>query len=124
MRILGLSTVSAILLQILLVASAYAQAIDSARAKTDEQGSIHWYDIQNLTVEGKGWKETKSPFDRLPEKAEKSVRPEVWSLSRHSTGLCVRFITDSPTIRARWTVTSNRLEMPHMPATGVSGLDL
>src|SRR5688572_15031630 len=125
MRAIGLSTaVLTSLLQLLLAASAFAQKIDPALAKTDEQGSIQWYDIQNLGIEGKGWSDTKSPFDRFPAKAEKSVRPEVWSLSRHSAGLCVRFVTDSPTIRARWTVTSNRLEMPHMPATGVSGLDL
>lgn len=124
MRHVGLSLV----ITLLIVSVAKAQNIDPAKAKTDEKGSIQWYDIQNLTVEGRGWSETetklKTPFDRLPEKAEKTVRPEVWNLSRHSTGLYVRFVTDSPTIRARWTLTSTRLEMPHMPATGVSGLDL
>ena len=43
---------------------------------------------------------------------------------RHSTGLSVRFITDATAIRARWTLRNDRLEMNHMPATGVSGLDL
>jgi hypothetical protein len=36
----------------------------------------------------------------------------------------VRFVTDAPAIHARWTLTNEKLEMPHMPATGVSGLDL
>ena len=48
----------------------------------------------------------------------------MWDLSRHSTGLCVRFVTDATAIHARWTVTNKNLAMPHMPATGVSGLDL
>ncbi len=48
----------------------------------------------------------------------------MWGLSQHSAGLCVRFVTDAANIQARWTVTSDRLAMPHMPATGVSGLDL
>jgi hypothetical protein len=45
-------------------------------------------------------------------------------LSRHSAGLCVPFVTDAASIQARWMLTSAKLEMPHMPATGVSGLDL
>ena len=50
--------------------------------------------------------------------------PAVWGLGRDSAGLLVRFTTDATTIQARWTVSSGRLGMPHMPATGVSGLDL
>src|SRR5262249_35228592 len=37
---------------------------------------------------------------------------------------CARFVTDASSISARWTLTSSQLAMPHMPATGVSGLDL
>jgi hypothetical protein len=48
----------------------------------------------------------------------------VWDLSRHSAGLCGRFVTDAGSIHVRWTLTSGNLAMPHMPATGVSGLDL
>ncbi len=98
--------------------------IDPATAKVDEKTGIHWYGIRPLGLEGQGWADTKEPFDRLPAKAEKTARPPVWGLSRHSTGLCVRFVTDATTIGARWTVTSKNLAMPHMPATGVSGLDL
>lgn len=86
--------------------------------------SISWHDVRELRLEGKGWEETKAPFDRLPAKAEKTVRAPVWNLSRHSAGICVRFVTDATTIHARWKLTSKQLAMPHMPATGVSGLDL
>ncbi len=95
-------------------------AVISAQA----QDKIEWTDIRKLTLEGQAWQETKAPFDRLPAKVEKEVRAPVWSLSRHSAGLCARFVTDAQTIRATWTLTSARLAMPHMPATGVSGLDL
>lgn len=100
------------------------EIVDPSLATRDEKASMLWYDIQHLDVEGRGWAETKAPYDRLPAKAEGVVRPPVWSLSRHSAGICVRFITDATTIQARWTLTSERLDMPHMPATGVSGLDL
>jgi hypothetical protein len=97
-------------------------AIDPGKAKAE--GEVLWYDARLLGVEGQGWSETRAPLDRLPAKAEKLVRPAVWGLSRHSAGLCVRFVTDAATIQARWALTSKNLAMPHMPATGVSGLDL
>lgn len=101
-----------------------ADVIDSAQAKADPKDPILWYDIRLLGVEGQGWKDTKAPYDRLPGKAEDVVTKAVWGLSRNSAGECVRFVTDAPTIQARWTLTSKNLAMPHMPATGVSGLDL
>jgi GDSL-like lipase/acylhydrolase family protein/SGNH-like hydrolase/esterase family protein len=98
--------------------------IDSSQAKLDENGTTLWYDARLLTVEGQGWSENKSAYDRLPSKAEGKVRSAVWNLSRHSAGIAVRFTTDAPALQARWTLTSASLAMPHMPATGVSGLDL
>jgi hypothetical protein len=83
-----------------------------------------WHDVRKLGVEGQPFSDTKAPFDRLPARAEKIVRPAVWNLSRQSAGLCVRFRTDAGTIQARWTLTGKSLALPHMPATGVSGLDL
>jgi hypothetical protein len=110
-----------------LVLSGVARAeerIDPALAKADAKDAIQWYDLRNLDVEGKGWTDTKAFYDRLPGKAEGVVRDAVWQLGRQSAGICARFVTDAPEIRARWTLTSETLGMPHMPATGVSGLDL
>ena len=85
---------------------------------------IDWYNVKDIGVEGKGWKNTKRYFDRLPSKAEGVVRDPVWNLSRHSAGMCMRFVTDSPNIYVRYKLHLKRLEMSHMPATGVSGIDL
>lgn len=85
---------------------------------------IVFTDVNKLTVEGRAWTDLAAPFDRLPASAQKTVRPAVWSLSRHSAGMVVRFRSDATTLSARWTVTNENLAMPHMPATGVSGLDL
>ena len=85
---------------------------------------INWFDVKEIGVEGKGWTNTKRFFDRLPSKAEGVVRDPVWNLSRHSAGMCMRFVSDSPNIYVRYKLYSERLAMPHMPATGVSGLDL
>ena len=89
--------------------------------KTDQ---LRWLDVKDLGVEGRGWSDTKAFYDRLPSKADGRVPNSVWHLSRQSAGLAVRFITDATTIGARWALTSSALGMPHMAATGVSGLDL
>lgn len=83
-----------------------------------------WHDGCALGLEGKGWTETAAPYDRLPARAEKTVPKAVWNLSRQSAGLAVRFDSDADRLHLKWTVTGSSLAMPHMPATGVSGLDL
>jgi lysophospholipase L1-like esterase len=100
------------------------EKLDPNFAAKDASGEWLWYDAKGLTVEGKGWTDTEWFYDRLPARAKGVVPDSVWSLSRHSAGLCVRFVTDTPKISARWKVLNSDLAMPHMPATGVSGLDL
>jgi len=91
---------------------------------TNGEPTLQWFDARNLCIEGKGWSETKSFFDRLPARAEGRVRENVWNLSHDSSGMCVRFATDATAISARWTLRKKELAMAHMPATGVSGVDL
>jgi hypothetical protein len=83
-----------------------------------------WVQAHDLTFEGQGWSDVDSPFDRLPKKAKGVVRDPVWNLSRDSSGMAVRFVTDSTAIACRWSLRKSTLAMPHMPATGVSGVDL
>lgn len=64
------------------------------------------------------------PYDRLPAAMESKLRTPVWNLSRHAAGLKLRFRTDATEIIVRYQVGQERLEMDHMPATGVSGVDL
>ena len=89
-----------------------------------ENVEFSWTDARALSFEGQGWSEVKSPYDRLPSKAEGVVRGPVWNLSRDSAGMCTRFVTDSTEIACRWTLIDSNLAMPHMPATGVSSVDL
>ncbi len=75
-------------------------------------------------VEGQAWTaEVETPYDRLPLRAKDQVRGAVWNLSKHAAGLMVRFRTNAEQIKVRYGVTGN-FEMNHMPATGVSGVDL
>ena len=85
---------------------------------------LDWYNVQDWGVEGKGFVECERYFDRLPAVAKAEVRDAVWSLSRHSAGMLARFETDARDIHVRYDLFSARLDMNHMPATGVSGIDL
>ena len=83
-----------------------------------------WRDARAFEVEGRGWERTATPFGRLPDTAESKVPKIAWDLSRDNPGVCVRFLTDAPSIEVRWSLLRGALAMPHMPATGVSGVDL
>jgi len=80
--------------------------------------------VQAWGVEGKGWSNVERYYDRLPAKARGMVRDPVWDLSHHSAGMLTRFETDASEIWVHYQLSSERLALPHMPATGVSGLDL
>jgi hypothetical protein len=88
--------------------------------------NLDWHDVTTWGVEGREW--TDQPrlrwFDRFPAAAQKTVTPAVWNLSRDSSGMMVRFKTDATAIHVHYKLTKDRLAMPHMPATGVSGVDL
>ena len=89
---------------------------------TDEQ--FTWHDATMLTIEGKGFADAPDPFGRLPARAEGVVPPMVWSISRQSAGVAVRFVTDATALSAKWKLLGDSLAMDHMPASGCSGLDL
>jgi hypothetical protein len=108
----------------LCVSGVIAGPLAPITAESAPESTLVWHDVRDWGVEGKGWTETLEFYDRLPSRAEKNVRPPVWDLSRQSAGMCVRFTTDAAEIAAKWTLRSDRLAMPHMAATGVSGLDL
>ncbi|SHE50165.1 SGNH/GDSL hydrolase family protein [Pedobacter caeni] len=75
-------------------------------------------------IQGRGWSEGfKNDYDRLPATAETKVRKAVWDLSENSAGLNLRFSTNAENIVLKFAVKES-LQMPHMPATGVSGVDL
>jgi aryl-phospho-beta-D-glucosidase BglC (GH1 family) len=93
-------------------------------ADSKSSASVRWTNAHDLVIEGRGWEHTKALYDRLPAKAEDTVPPKVWDLSRQSAGMLVRFVTDATALSVRWALTSPTLAMPHMSATGVSGVDL
>ena len=105
-------------------AKAAPKSVDRYAIRPDEK--VSWHDVRATDLEGRAFPdaERKSYFDRLPAEADGKVTPAVWGLIRDSAGLMFRFRTDATAIYAHYKVTKPQLAMPHMPATGVSGLDL
>ncbi len=88
--------------------------------------NLEWHDVTTWGVEGRILpdQERKQWFDRLPASADGKVTSNVWNLSRDSAGMMVRFKTDATAIAVHYKLKKATLGMPHMPATGVSGVDL
>lgn len=76
-----------------------------------------------LPLYGKGDWATESRYDRLPAYLHGSVRDQLWNLGTNSSGLYLRFRSNSTSVGARWTVRDN-VSMNHMTDTGIKGLDL
>jgi len=117
--------------------SAYSsEAIDQKAGKLNAGEKIVWYDVKHLGIEGKGWLDTESLYDRLPLKAKGRVSTAVWGLSRCSAGLYVRFATNAKVVQVRWALNGairvepasngapDAFSLRNMPATGASGIDL
>ncbi|WP_273272546.1 SGNH/GDSL hydrolase family protein [Maribacter polysiphoniae] len=94
---------------------------------SQEETEIKWWnpaDSEFPVIAGQAWpNEVKSVYHRFPERAEASVREAVWNLSKQSAGLSIRFWSNADSILVNYQL-EGAVAMSHMPATGVSGLDL
>ena len=112
-------------LAIILPITAYSSnIINPKNGVLNTNGTLVWYEAALLGIEGKGWTNTISDYDRLPITAKKIVRKAIWNLGKFPSGFLVRFKTNAKTINVNWILTNPELAVLHMPATGVSGIDL
>ncbi len=86
--------------------------------------NVKWTEGRTLTVEGRaGDGERDHFYDRMPSSAKNDARPELWSLSQNSAGLCIRFSSNSPDLHVRWTLRFD-VNMPHLTGCVTNGIDL
>lgn len=117
------------LIPFLFAASLQAQNPAPTKAPAPpKEPTLTWHPVGTgaWNVEGRAWPDEKRLryFDRLPASAEGKVTTPVWDLSRDSAGMVARFKTNADTIWVDYTLRSAIVGKAHMPATGVSGVDL
>ena len=88
-----------------------------------EEKPTVYVDAVNFPIYGKAIENTSATYERLPASLEGVIRQPVWDLAHHSSGISVRFRSDSPSIRLRWE-SFGLNTMNHMTDTGTRGLDL
>lgn len=100
------------------------QRLDPNFESVTAADGLTWIDARALPMEGCGWPAEAARYHRLPPRAQAVVRDPVWSLASHTAGMAIRFMTDAEVIHVRWRLRHKELSMAHMPASGMSGVDL
>ena len=85
---------------------------------------VKWIDGKYLPIEGRMFKDVEHYYDRLPKNVTTNVNGGVRSMKHHTSGMQFRFTTDSKTLHFKWMPYNPMLSMYHMPAIGVSGIDI
>lgn len=82
-----------------------------------------FYDATQFPVIGKICDTTAIRYGRLPAYLQNICRDQLWRLGQNSSGVAIRFRSNSTQITAKWKVIENNY-MNHMSVTGIKGLDL
>ncbi|MDD4631591.1 MAG: SGNH/GDSL hydrolase N-terminal domain-containing protein, partial [Proteiniphilum sp.] len=72
-----------------------------------------YYDADQFQLIGKVTEQTETRYERLPAYLKGTCRPPVWHLGKNSSGLAIRFRTNSSSISAKWELLQDN-RMNHM----------
>ena len=85
---------------------------------------VKWIDGRFLPIEGRPFDDVEHYYDRLPANVTTNVNAGVRGMKHYTSGMLFRFSTDSKKLDFKWVPYIGRLAMDHMPASGVSGIDV
>ena len=105
------------------ILSVAALLLVSLAVSADALPGFRYEDASKFRIINKGWDNTSEPYTRLPQVYMDSCRKDQKWLYDHSSGIAVRFATDSKRIAAQWNL-KNNFHMQHMAMTGIKGTDL
>lgn len=88
-----------------------------------DKAEFRYVDASQFRIINKGWSQTATPYNRLPAYMQDTVRKNQWWLYNHSSGVAIRFATNSVRIAAHYNLINN-FHMQHMAMTGIKGTDL
>lgn len=89
----------------------------------EEKAEFRYVDATQFRIINKGWDNTAEPYVRLRAQMKDTVRSNQWWLYTHSSGIAIRFATNSKRIAAHYNIKYN-FHMQHMAMTGIKGTDL
>lgn len=109
----------------LLLAALALVGLWNAPLSATEENETPWQLVNalDLRVINKGWDNTLRPFTRIPAYLQDSVRPDLWERSQCSSGIGIRFATNSRRIGVKYQLLWNT-HLIHMADTGLKGTDL
>ena len=105
------------------ILSVAALLLVSLAVSADALPGFRYEDASKFRIINKGWDNTSEPYTRLPQAYMDSCRKDQQWLYDHSSGIAVRFASDSKRIAAQWNL-KNNFHMQHMAMTGIKGTDL
>ena len=111
-----------ILLACALAASLAGSAARPAQPAVSE--NYDWRDGKTLALEGRGFPNSDTPYERLPAKWKGVVPDAVWRLSHTSIDINTRFVTDSDEVVVRWEVKKGYRPHSQITLDGTQGVDV
>lgn len=85
--------------------------------------NMTWHRGEQFPILGRAYADSLPVFSRIPAFLKKETREDLYKLGQHSSGMALRFRSDSPKLALRWKNTSG-VDMTHMAALGSRGADL
>lgn len=93
-------------------------------SRADEPAKqLKYVDAQDLRIINKGWENTLRKYTRLPAFLKDSVNSTLWERAQCSSGIAVRFATNSTRVGVKYQLLWDT-HMMHMADTGLKGTDL
>ena len=89
----------------------------------EHKQKLTWHDASQFEILGKVYPDSLPIYARIPAFRKDVTRYEVYELGQHSSGISIRFRSESPNIIFKWNTVFNT-HMTHMADTGSRGLDL
>ena len=103
-------------LAIIMFAFTYSSSVSAAP-------KLKYVNATELRLINKGYDNSLNPYTRIPANLIDSVRPNLWDRALCSSGIAVRFATNSSQVAVRYNLRWNA-HMAHMADTGIKGTDL
>jgi hypothetical protein len=110
---------------VILIMAGIPALIFAQNPQVSNEPKVKYYDHNYFLIEGTTFQDSvkENLYDRFPSSYKDKVREPVWSLSKSSAGISVRFSSNSTSIKVRWELMRDA-KMNHMAETGIKGIDL